>query len=192
MVIPSSGQISFQDIQTEFGGNNPIGLNEYYADDTAGYTAGISGIPNIGSEIKLSQFRGKQKPIITKNYSSSISSAYGQNGVRNDYVTSFYDFPSDFRRMISWKLTINFTKYASGSGIGSPTFGITTPLGYKWITITLNGNFPDGNYYLTNPAEFSASYPIGNKGEKIGMYISFIGAANLTNIVFTLEVKYTS
>jgi hypothetical protein len=192
MVIPSTGQISFRNLQTEFGGNNPIGLSEYYSDDTTGYTGGIRGIPNIGSSISFSQFRGKKKPIITKNYSSSISSAYGQNGARKDYVTSFYDLPSDFRRLISWKMTINFTKSASGSGIGSPTFGIINPSGRKWITITLNGNFPDGNYYLTKPAEFSASYPIGNKGDKIGMFISFIGAANVKNIRFTLEVKYTS
>jgi hypothetical protein len=30
MPIPGSGPVSSQDIQTEFGGTNPIGLNEYY------------------------------------------------------------------------------------------------------------------------------------------------------------------
>jgi len=31
MPLPSSGVLTLQDIQTEFGGSNPIGLNEYYA-----------------------------------------------------------------------------------------------------------------------------------------------------------------
>ena len=34
MALPSSGAISLQDIQNEFGGSNPIGINEYYGVDT--------------------------------------------------------------------------------------------------------------------------------------------------------------
>ena len=30
MALPNSGSISLADIQNEFGGSNPIGLNEYY------------------------------------------------------------------------------------------------------------------------------------------------------------------
>ena len=30
MTLPSSGSLSFQSIQGEFGGSNPIGINEYY------------------------------------------------------------------------------------------------------------------------------------------------------------------
>ena len=30
MALQSSGQISFSQVQTEFGGSNPIGFNEYY------------------------------------------------------------------------------------------------------------------------------------------------------------------
>ena len=59
MVIASSGQISFQDLQTEFGGDNPISLSEYYSDATTGYTDGVSEIPNEGLPISLSIFHGK-------------------------------------------------------------------------------------------------------------------------------------
>jgi hypothetical protein len=31
MPIPASGPVTFANIQTEFGGANPIGLSEYYA-----------------------------------------------------------------------------------------------------------------------------------------------------------------
>jgi alpha-tubulin suppressor-like RCC1 family protein len=60
MVISSTGQISFLDLQNEFGGENPIILSEYYSDATTEYAKGVSGIPNIGSAISLSQFRGKE------------------------------------------------------------------------------------------------------------------------------------
>ena len=37
MVLQASGQIDFAQIQTEFGGSNPIGISEYYRN--AGYVS---------------------------------------------------------------------------------------------------------------------------------------------------------
>lgn len=64
MALQSSGEISFANIQTVFGGTNPISLSEYYANANPSYTADVSGIPNIGSAISLNQFYGKAKPVI--------------------------------------------------------------------------------------------------------------------------------
>lgn len=50
MALQSSGTISLLDIQTEFGGANPISLSEYYGADT--------GVPASG-QISLSDFYGK-------------------------------------------------------------------------------------------------------------------------------------
>ena len=41
MALQSSGPISLNDIQDEFGGTNPIGINEYYGVDT--------GVPASGT-----------------------------------------------------------------------------------------------------------------------------------------------
>ena len=44
MTITSSGQLKFSDLQTEFGGTNPISLSEYYAGNlVAPGTIGNSG-----------------------------------------------------------------------------------------------------------------------------------------------------
>ncbi|MBY6105027.1 hypothetical protein KUW19_00860 [Ferrimonas balearica] len=52
MALPESpNPISLSQIQTEFGGSNPIGLTEYYGK--------ASGIPASGT-ISMSQFHGKQ------------------------------------------------------------------------------------------------------------------------------------
>lgn len=60
MPIPSSGPVSLLDIQTEFGGTNPIGLNEYYAGGglvPAG-TSGTNGpVPSSGA-ISIFNFYG--------------------------------------------------------------------------------------------------------------------------------------
>lgn len=50
MTLQSSGAISLANIQTEFGGSNPISLSEYYG--------AASGVPTSGT-ISLSDFYGK-------------------------------------------------------------------------------------------------------------------------------------
>lgn len=60
MTLPSSGPLSLADIQTEFGGSNPISLSEYYAGG-AYVPAGTSGtngpVPTSGA-ISISNFYG--------------------------------------------------------------------------------------------------------------------------------------
>ena len=62
MAIQSSGAISLSDLQTEFGGSNPISLSEYYQNaDPDLVTANNTGVPNTGNAIDLSDFYGATK-----------------------------------------------------------------------------------------------------------------------------------
>ena len=65
MPIGSSGALSLSDIQTEFGGSNPISLSEYYAGGS-NVPSGISGdngaIPSSGA-IDISDFYGSAKSV---------------------------------------------------------------------------------------------------------------------------------
>jgi hypothetical protein len=59
MTLPASGNpISFSQMQSEFGGTNPISMSEYYAGG-AYVSSMVSGIPTSG-QISHSQFLGKQ------------------------------------------------------------------------------------------------------------------------------------
>lgn len=58
MVLQSSGAIKFSDIQTEFGGTNPISLSEYYSGGT--YVAASVSVAASGA-IVVGTFRGKAK-----------------------------------------------------------------------------------------------------------------------------------
>lgn len=59
MALQSSGAISLSDIQTEFGGSNPISLSEYYQNaDPDLVTPNNTGVPNTGSSISISDFYG--------------------------------------------------------------------------------------------------------------------------------------
>lgn len=69
MVLQSSGSISFNNIQTEFGGTNPISLNEYYLNGLYTTGTGATGIPTSGA-ISLNNFYGKSKtttPVVNES-----------------------------------------------------------------------------------------------------------------------------
>jgi hypothetical protein len=63
MAIGSSGALSFSDIQTEFGGSNPISISEYYAGgaNVPSGTTGDNGAVPSSSTISISIFYGTQK-----------------------------------------------------------------------------------------------------------------------------------
>ena len=56
MTLPTSGQITMAQIQTEFGGSNPIGLNEYYRNGSY-VTSNNTNVPTSG-QITLNNFYG--------------------------------------------------------------------------------------------------------------------------------------
>lgn len=70
MVLQSTGAISFDDIQTEFGGTNPIGMDEYYAGGAI-VPSGTGSIPLTGA-INLGHFYGtsKQQPFYYPDYTN--------------------------------------------------------------------------------------------------------------------------
>jgi hypothetical protein len=66
MPLPTSGPLSLNDIQTEFGGTNPIGLNEYYAGGglvPAGTSGTFGAVPSSGA-ISIQNFYGTSKVLV--------------------------------------------------------------------------------------------------------------------------------
>ena len=55
MALPQSGAISLSEIQTEFGGTNPISISEYFA--------AADGIPGNNNPIPFSDFYGTSSNI---------------------------------------------------------------------------------------------------------------------------------
>jgi hypothetical protein len=85
MTLPASGVISLNDIQTEFGGVNPIGINEYY--NSGSYVgAWNTDVPTSGV-ISVSNFYGGSSapPMIPRGIFGG-----GYTGVHSnviDYIT---------------------------------------------------------------------------------------------------------
>jgi hypothetical protein len=67
MTLPSSGPLTLADIQTEFGGANPISLSEYYAGGTyvpAGTSGTYGAVPSSGT-ISIRNFYGTTAVVIS-------------------------------------------------------------------------------------------------------------------------------
>jgi hypothetical protein len=76
MAMPSSGTITFAQLQTEFGGSNPIGINEYYrGGGLVPDIAANAGVPTSGA-ISLSNFYN----AVNRTFSlADLTDIYGQN-----------------------------------------------------------------------------------------------------------------
>jgi hypothetical protein len=95
MALQSTGKISLSEIQTMFGGTNPITMSEYYNNNASGFTTGVTGIPNSGATISISHFYGKAKPSSGGLYAFSThtftnAGATGRTGPIISQVRSAY------------------------------------------------------------------------------------------------------
>lgn len=123
MALPSSGTLRLSQIQTEFGGSNPISMSEYYRGGPY-VTTNNTGVPTSGA-IRIGNFYGAVKQFsltITTNYFTtqdlrSLAIAAGWNQSDALLVTNNAIFSSD-------------------------TTGAAA--------LTINGSFPNGLIFVNN------------------------------------------
>lgn len=192
MVLQSSGAISFNDLQQEFGGANPIGFDEYYLNAASGYTSGVSGIPNTGSAISLNQFYGKAKITVSEPYrfsgnqSGNMSTTGGTQvaltGVDDGSASigtigfPFYFFGTDYgsNNTINWN-TNQVLQF--GTNVSTITWSATTGRGillgnYDRRTNSIyNFNFTTVNGYNIKRIIIDQANYYGTAGNEIKMEI---------------------
>ena len=74
MVLPSSGQISLLSLQNEFGGSNPIGIDEYYS------SGGAPGSGQIGINTFYGRFANWTDYMMGYSYTAFFSNANFYSG----------------------------------------------------------------------------------------------------------------
>lgn len=111
MPVPSI-TVSALDIQNEFGGSNPMSIDEYYRGSGTGYVP--SGVSHTSS-IPLSGVISYQNFRNTFKNTTSITLGYG-GGANTDYYYNFVPpFPANYR--------INGYVVGAGGGGGGPDYG---------------------------------------------------------------------
>ena len=90
MALPSSGSLSLSQIQGEWGGSNPIGLNEYYLGSLPTGRTNYGTIPSSGT-IEIADFYGTN--AASSNWTSNLT--MGNFKTVYGYAANFYGSMSD-------------------------------------------------------------------------------------------------
>ena len=158
MALQTTGKISLSDIQTLFGGTNPITMSEYYNNNASGFTTGVTGIPNSGATISISHFYGKAKSSSNSLYGFTAhtftnAGATGRTGpiisqVRSAYSTASWAQNSTYLNMTTQGIQ-EWTVPATGSytiaSLGALGAGTGSYYGGNGANITGTFNLTKGD-----------------------------------------------
>lgn len=124
MALQTSGKICLSEIQSTFGGSNPICLSEYYG--------ASSGVPTSG-KICLSDFYGASAGV---NLSLTIASNTTNYNMRTAFVNAGWDGTTP----LTGTVTINsgVTVYSTSTGVYALQTGTSYPAG-STIALVNNG-----------------------------------------------------
>lgn len=142
MALPSSGPLSLNDIQTEFGGANPISLSEYYRGG-AYTTSNNTGVPTSGA-ISIGNFYGA-----IRQFSFTISSNQTNANLRTLAVNAGWDQSAPV------VATISAGVYISSNSTSTPA-------------LTISGSFPNGVSLVNNGFIIGMGGAGGNGGSGSG------------------------
>lgn len=199
MPLASTGTISLSQIQTEFGGTNPISIAEYYTNSGTGFTSGIAGLPATGTTISMSAFRGKQKTAFTTTTlaSGAVMATYTTTVAHIDEIP-YSSFSSLTGAAFYLKYTIstsagaqqivvscrNSTRISriaqSCFSLNGSTLTFGTPQRYNWFV-------NDDNDTLFMDGTGSAGYISRNQQNTLYDIGTGFGKFSLTNSVFSFD-----
>lgn len=191
MALQTSGAISLADVQTEFGGVNPISISEYYGK--------VAGIPASGT-ISLSHFYGKSN-IIPLNVGWSGDSFATDNhdlagidtsGYQYRFYRHFYYDDTNYRDEAgAWGTASQYGNFSNGSTLKDPTIGyyiegidVSGNLmrtvrygGYSstWVTYTLSNKAFSGSSTGGNPSVGAAYFYLDTSGGLIRFGMTVLG-----------------
>jgi hypothetical protein len=169
--IPSA--ISLGNIQTEFGGSNPIAISEYYnnasPDLIPAGTANATGvvIPNSGNPIRFSNFSGALKTEITGGTYSGGGGGYGYSTYQVGSTVSFGTLTgSSTVRLSSTNTGTLSALYSSNGGTGPmgvplQTFTLLSVDGGDFTAVTWT-SITVGATTVARTSAYSITYDSGN------------------------------
>ena len=129
MTLQSSGALSLSQIQTEFGGANPIGMSEYYAGgvNVPSATSGVNGAVPASGTISMSKFYGTSDVAFSPSGGTSAGAPQSLSdfGILNASVT----ITCNQSAVWTWSEvgTGGNESVSSGGSSTSITFSLSTP-----------------------------------------------------------------
>lgn len=169
MALQSSGAISLSDIQTEFGGSNPISLSEYYRGGGL-VPSSVTAVPASGT-IDMADFYGTSNvsPMSTTNYArinSSSDTTFITRTVTSGIVFNNVAMNFRLRRVTNYVYYEVQNTASANTATWYNTSGTGSSMGTNYVTM---GRFNlDGitaikmNWSITSSPSGSSASIIGN------------------------------
>jgi hypothetical protein len=160
MTLPT-GQISFSDIQTEFGGSNPISLDEYYKNGTYIKNTDYAPSLNTSGSISLSQLQGSKKTVY--NLAAFVTSQNWTVPLENNGSVDVYMEGGGGGGGMRSNYWGGYGGDGGNGGIASKTLTVTPNTEY-YVEVGAGGGAGHYGYgYKDNP--FADGYPGGGGGQ---------------------------
>lgn len=141
MTLQSSGAIKFSELQTEFGGSNPISLSEYYAGgaNVPSSTSGVNGAVPTSGTISMSKFYGTSDVAFSPDGGTSAGSPVEVGGAGATSVSRTLSCTTS----AVWTFTRDgdtsgTASISSGSSATSVTFSLSTSFSNKMTSWTVS------------------------------------------------------
>jgi hypothetical protein len=174
MTLPTSGPLTLSDIQTEFGGSNPISLSEYYAGGglvPPGTTGTNGAVPSSGT-ISISNFYGTSNIADTQTVTVGIFSTAGGFGTGYGFLSGSGGSISDGTFNPKGGAAINGLYFSTVSGFTSLVFSLgSSQTNDGWTTMTVSGVSYDrasASYTSGNPTSWTWSGGANPFGTTVG------------------------
>jgi len=137
MTIKSSGSLALTEIQTEFGGSNPVSLSEYVRGGTYVDNVENSSIPTSLSNISVSKYYSKTKyRVLTVTHSTALY--YAPLEIKS-YVDAIYG-SSSVPYYLTFNLNAQIVNRSTRRDLGF----------YGPYTTLTTGTFPTGSILIIN------------------------------------------
>jgi hypothetical protein len=150
MALPTSGPLTLADIQTEFGGSNPISLSEYYAGGglvPSGTTGTNGAVPSSGT-ISISNFYGTSNVAFTPDGGTSSGAPVELS--KQEQITASITIDCTVSAVWTWtEIGSGFATVPSGGSSTSITFIVET---------TFGGGFRFANFTVSATAGSTTRY----------------------------------
>jgi hypothetical protein len=209
MPLQSSGAITLSNIQTEFGGANPIALNEYYR-NAGRVDRTVTGVPTSGA-ISMDSFYGEANAVGVSVVASRVGRAVNTGSIimptgiqQSDIIIVGYK--ADWASITNYEGS-GFTRISSDGNDNGIFSDVGTMLSYKVAAgnesgDSIGGFTPNGSYYcifVVRPSRILRSISAVDTGGYAGRdnapprtITTANAAANATTIALAVFGHWTS
>ena len=188
MTTPSA-PISLSDVQTEFGGTNPISINEYYG--TGNVVPTNLGVPASGT-ISLGQFRNITNYFTFQTTQTGINTSTGTVvGVFTPNLNGFGPYPTRTLDSLAWTTTFNVASLTIfQSAFIDYGYNIFIAINGVWNTTAIASivHTPAGQGFVSGTATVAYSIPANSSvqfGFSTGPFWQQILSSGTCTVTFT-------